>query len=224
VTRAPLQRLDAVLHELGAAGPVASPARDLSGYFVVVAAGLWYGAFMGSFSADSLARSLLILFIALKVPLLILATSALCLPGFFVFNSVLGLQEDFAQAMRAIAAAQAALTLALASLAPITALFYLSGISHDRALLLNALLFSISTLAGQVVMRRRYAQLIQHPERGPRHRLMLWLWTLLYAFVGMQMGWMLRPFVGGHDQPVAFFRQEPFSNAYVVLLQLFVRE
>jgi hypothetical protein len=218
VTHAFLRRADAVLHELSAPAS-AQAAGGLAGYAIVVGAGLWYGAFMGSFSADSPARALLILYIALKLPLLILATSALCLPGFFVFNSVLGLQSDFGQAMRAIAAAQAALTLALASLAPMTALFYLSGISHDRALLLNALLFLVSTLAGQAVMRRRYAPLVAHPERGVRHRGMLWLWTVLYAFVGTQMGWMLRPFIGGHEQPVAFFRQEPFSNAYLVLLQ-----
>jgi hypothetical protein len=51
--------------------------------------------------------------------------------------------------------------------------------------------------------------------------LLLLAWTLLYAFVGMQMGWMLRPFVGSHDLPVTFFRDEPFSNAYIAILQLF---
>ena len=38
-----------------------------------------------------------------------------------------------------IAAAQAALTLALASLSPITALSYVSGITHEAALMLNSL-------------------------------------------------------------------------------------
>jgi hypothetical protein len=188
---------------------------------VVAFCGLIYGAFMGSFSAYSFERSPLILYVAIKVPLLIFATSLICLPGFFTLNAVLGLQADFAHALRAIAAAQAALTLALASLGPITSVFYLSGITHDGALMLNALIFLVATLAGQSVMRRRYADLIAHPERGPRHRLMLWVWTLLYAFVGMQMGWMLRPFVGSHDLPVAFFRAEPFSNAYVAILHLF---
>ena len=49
---------------------------------------------------------------------------------------------------------------------------------------------------------------------------MLMIWVGLYAFVGMQMGWMLRPFIGDPGLPVAFFRQEPFSNAYVVIARL----
>jgi hypothetical protein len=31
---------------------------------------------------------------------------------------------------------------------------------------------------------------------------------------------MLRPFVGAPDLPVAFFRQEPFTNAYVEIAGL----
>jgi hypothetical protein len=188
---------------------------------VVAFAGLTYGAFMGSFSAYTFERSALIFYVALKVPLLIFSTSLICLPGFFMLNAALGLQADFAHALKAIATAQAALTLALASLGPITSVFYLSGITHDAALMLNSGLFLVATLAGQSVMRRHYTDLIAHAQRGPRHKAMLWAWTLLYAFVGMQMGWMLRPFVGSHDLPVSFFRAEPFSNAYIAILELF---
>lgn len=189
---------------------------------VIVVSGLAYGACMGCFSADSWARLLSIPYVALKVPLLIFATSAVCMPGFFVLNTVLGLQTDFAAALRAIATAQAALTLALASLGPLTCVFYLSGISHDGALLLNALFFLVATLAGHAVMRRGYAGLTSHQERGARHRVMLWAWTVLYAFVGMQMGWLLRPFVGDPALPVAFLRDAPFTNAYVAILHLFL--
>jgi hypothetical protein len=65
--------------------------------------------------------------------------------------------------------------------------------------------------------------LFQHPlrlRRNPRHRLMATAWLVLYAFVGIQMGWMLRPFVGSPDRRPAFFRPEPFSNAYVVVARL----
>jgi hypothetical protein len=212
-----LHGLEALVHGLG------TPKREHSRWelpAVVAFAGLAYGAFMGSFSAFTWERSPLVLYVAIKVPLLIFATSLICLPGFFTLNAVLGLQADFADALRAILAAQAALTLALASLGPITSVFYLSGITHDAALLLNALVFLLATLAGQSVMRRHYAELIAHPERGSRHRVMLWAWTMLYAFVGTQVGWMLRPFVGRHDLPVSFFRDEPFSNAYVAILNL----
>src|SRR5262249_6219663 len=148
---------------------------------------------------------------AVKVPLLIFVTTVVCLPGFFVLNTVLGLREDFGRAMRAILAGQAGLTVALASLGPITRFAYVSGVDHRQALLFNALMFTVATVIGQVVMLRRYRELTAQPGRGRRHLLMLWAWVVLYAFVGMQMGWMLRPFVGAPGLPVAFFRDEPFS-------------
>ena len=81
-------------------------------------------------------------------------------------------------------------------------------------------MFTVVTALGQVVMFRRYRELTSDPVRGGRHRIMLWLWVVLYMFVGMQMGWMLRPFVGSPGLPAAFFRAEPFTNAYVVILRL----
>jgi hypothetical protein len=51
---------------------------------------------------------------------------------------------------------------------------------------------------------------------------MLLAWAALYIFVGIQMGWMLRPFIGDPAAPVGFFRPEPFSNAYEVVARLLI--
>lgn len=184
---------------------------------LILAAGPLYGAFMGSFALDSAERLLMVLYAAAKVPVLILATTLVCLPAFFALNTVLGLRGDFGPAIRAVLAGQAALTVALASLGPLTALAYVSGVNHRWALLFNAGMFSIATLIGHAIMRRRYRPLI---ASSGRHRLMLWVWVVLYAFVGVQMGWMLRPFVGTPGMAVSFFRAEPFTNAYVEIIRL----
>ena len=183
----------------------------------IAVAGALNGAAMGSFACDSLDRAELILFAAVKVPLLLLATATLCLPGFFAINAVAGLSHVFTRTLRAILAGQAALAFALASLSPLILLSYLSGADHPLALLLNACAFSCASACGHVVMRRYYRALILEDSR---HRLMLAVWVLLYALVGIQMGWLLRPFVGGPNAPVTFFRQEPVSNAYLVVIQL----
>jgi hypothetical protein len=187
----------------------------------VLLAGPVYGAAMGSYDLTR-ARAALVVYAAIKVPLLIFATTGVCLPGFFVLNTVAGLRDDFGRAMRAILSGQAAMTLALASLAPITRVFYFSGATHRGALLFSAAMFSLATAAAQLVMLRKYRELTGEPERGGRHRLMLWLWVGLYAFVGIQMGWMLRPFVGSPGLEPAFFRPEPFTNAYEVVFRLIV--
>ncbi|MBM4048210.1 MAG: hypothetical protein FJ279_24165 [Planctomycetes bacterium] len=69
----------------------------------------------------------------------------------------------------------------------------------------------------QFVVRRYYTPLIQ---RTPRHRLMLYAWFFFYIFVGIQMAWVLRPFVGDPNMPVTFFRREAWGNAYVVTANL----
>ena len=51
--------------------------------------------------------------------------------------------------------------------------------------------------------------------RSARHRTMFRLWLVIYAFVGIQMGWVLRPFVGHPAAPVQFFRSGMWGNAYV---------
>jgi hypothetical protein len=45
-------------------------------------------------------------------------------------------------------------------------------------------------------------------------------WLALYAFVGVQMGWVLRPFIGQIGEPTTFFRSEAWGNAYVKVLEL----
>jgi len=184
-----------------------------------VAGGLFYGAVMGAFTGLAPGRWHQLLYSGVKVPLLLLVTFALCLPSFFVVNALAGLREDFGEALRAIAGTQACVTLVLAALAPLTAVFYLSCGDYALAVLANGVMFAVATAAAQVVVRRYYGPLIR---RDRRHRRMLTVWFGLYVFVGIQMGWVLRPFIGDPERPVVLFRQEAWGNAYVVVVNLLV--
>ena len=185
--------------------------------FIVLLAGAIYGGTMGSWNLETSDRLLLIPYAAIKVPMLILITTAICLPGYFVLSTVIGLRSDFRGALGAIAAGQATVTLALCSLAPVTRFVYFSGIGHAGALLLSAAMFALSTCVGYAVMLRRYRPLL---EKSRRHRVMLAAWIAMYVFVGIQMGWMLRPFVGTPGMAVTFVRPEPLSNAYVAVAKI----
>lgn len=176
-----------------------------------------YGAVMGSYHFDPPERLLLVLYSASKMPLLLFTTSVLCLPGFFVFNTILGLRNDFREALQAVLAGQAGLAVTLLALAPLTRFWYFSTLNYRAALLFNAAVFSVATVAGHLVMLRYYRTLIR---RRRAHRVMLYAWATMYAFVGIQMGWTLRPFIGDPNAATAFFRPEPFSNAYVVVARL----
>lgn len=208
------EALDRLAADVADPGRAARP-RTLA--FAVLAAGALAGALIGSYALDAPVRLLGVVYSAAKVPLLILASAAITLPGFFVINTVLRLRDDWPGVLRAILRGQAALCLALAGLSPITVLAYASGLPYRWALLWNAGVFTLATLTAQAVMRRAYAPLI---AGNPRHRPMLALWTVLYAFVGIQMGWTLRPFLGAPGATPTFLRDEPLSNAYTVILRL----
>jgi len=199
----PLKDADAILK----GRPVAGSWR------IVLACGLAYGGVMGCFGF----RPGQVAFSAIKVPLLLLATLALSLPSYFVLNTLLGVRSDFAEAWRAVVASQAGLTIILVSLAPITAFWYASSSDYRSAILFNALMFAVASFGAQGLLRRAYRPLI---AKDPRHRWLLRMWIVLYAFVGIQMGWILRPFIGDPGQPVRFFRRGQWENAYVIVARM----
>ena len=213
-----LRRADDVLRGRrrpdGSTQPSDSPGALLG---MVLAFGLAYGAVMGTFGGLGGDRPWQVVYSALKVPLLLVATFLLSLPSFFVLNTLLGLRSDFPQVVRALMATQAGLTILLASLAPLTASWYVSSGDYTAAILFNALMFAVASVSAQWSLRRDYRVLI---ARSPRHRSLLWTWIVIYAFVGIQMGWTLRPFVGDPASRVQFFREEGWSNAYVTVLKM----
>jgi len=185
------------------------------------AGGAIFGAVMGTFEISGAGRWPLVLYAGVKVPSLIMVTTAVCLPAFFVLNTVLGLRDDFGRAVRAVLAGQAALALALASLSPLTRVAYESGIRHGGAQLFNAGMFAVATAVGQAVMLRHYRAIVKaNPATAGRHRAMLWAWVVMYVFTGVQTGWILRPYIGAPGLNVAFFREDAFTNAYVYFLRL----
>jgi hypothetical protein len=187
---------------------------------LVAVFGSAYGAAMGSFGGLLGQAPLQMLYSAVKVPLLLLVTFALGLPSFYVINSLMGLSRDFAQAVRALVAAQAALAIVLASLAPFTLFWYVSFADYSAAVTFNAAMFAVASFAAQWVVRGYYRPLI---DRNPRHRWMLRAWIVVYAFVGIQMGWVLRPFIGAPGTPVQFLRPEAWDNAYVIVARMLWR-
>ena len=178
-------------------------------------------ALMGFALGASSGEPWLALFAATKVPLLIFVTALVCLPSFFVVNAVLGLRDDFGPACRGLVAAVATLGLALGALAPVSVFLSLSVLDPYALTLCDAALFGGATWGAQQVLARHYEPLV---ARDRRHRLALRSWLLLFAFTGVQLAWVLRPFRGTVGFAVQFLRPEAFEqNAYVVLIDHVVR-
>lgn len=76
----------------------------------------------------------------------------------------------------------------------------------------NGLMFLTASVAGQVQLARHYRPLI---AQNPAHRWTLRMWVVIYTFVGIQLAWTLRPFIGAAGLETTFFRQGAWTNAYV---------
>ncbi len=197
-------------------------ADDLRGkkaLLVFFACGGFYGAIMATF-AFSLERLPLVSCGMLKVPILFGSTMLLAIPGFYVLSNLRGVGADFKEVFSLLLDYQLLIAITLAALAPITLLVNLSAPAHayQAVQLWNSFTFFVAALTAQRKFTLQSKPLIQ---RDPRHRLLLRGWTVLYAFVGIQMAWTLRPFIGSPDQRIGFLREGKLENAYVKLFEIF---
>jgi hypothetical protein len=183
----------------------------------IAAFGMFYGGVMGTYGGFGGPRLWQVVYSALKVPFLLFTTFLLSLPSFFVVNTLLGLRADFPRVVRSLLATQAGLTIILSALAPYTAFWYVCGSPYQPAILFNGVMFAVASVSAQWMLRRSYQPLIRS---DPKHRWMLLAWLVIYVFVGIQMAWVLRPFIGSPDAPVEFFRAGSWSNAYEVVIQM----
>lgn len=170
-----------------------------------------FGAALGSWSLNPTQM----FYASIKVPMLLVVSTIVCLPNFLVVNTLLGLRDDFRSALRAILSAQVALAVVLAALSPLVLVVALSFRKYEEVKLANGLLFLFGSFGAQVLLRRHYRALI---TRDRRHRIALVCWPTLYVFVAAQLGYTLRPFIGAPFLRVQFFREEAWTNVY---LQLF---
>ena len=202
-----------------------------------------------------------------KLPLLFLATLAICLPTLYLFNLVFGARLSVVQAVSLIMvsiAVTSALTLAFA---PISLFFLITAQSYSFYKLLNVGILLLTALVGlrfltsgmralnkqvvvesmlsnQAVVRADVSQrelvtatvggaanpAAQPPTNGdartarqnqnaakasapqpaagerPASMSLLYIWIVLFGFVGTQLAWTLRPFFGTPGKPFELFR------------------
>jgi hypothetical protein len=159
---------------------------------------------------------------ALKLPSLFLITLLVCLPTLYFFNLLFGSQLTIHQTAALIMTAinvTAALALAFAS---ITFTFWLTVPDYGFFVLLNVGVLGLMSWWGLnfLIQGMRF---VQQGYLGVRRRRMLLFWVLIYAFVGTQMAWSLRPFVGAPGQPFELIRESEgtfYRGVYYLLTRL----
>jgi hypothetical protein len=162
-----------------------------------------YGAVMGS--THSLWQALSS---AAKLPILFLATLVVCSPTLYFFNILFGSDQSLTQNIALILTAITVTAVLLLSFAPIAMFFLLTTSNYQFFKLLNVAVFIAAGGMGVLFLSQgmRVVSAAGQEGAGARHSV-LRLWILVYAFVGSQMAWTLRPFIGAPSMSFELFRQ-----------------
>ncbi|NEO33872.1 MAG: actin-binding WH2 domain-containing protein [Symploca sp. SIO3C6] len=158
---------------------------------------------------------------AIKLPVLFMLTGIICLPSLYIFNVLLGQKFRFLQTAALMAMTLATTTILLASLAPIAFFFSLTTQEYNFLQLMHMAVFGLCGVYG-VQYLYRGCSYIAFRMNQPLNNLLLRIWIIVYALVGMQLGWRLRPFVGNSGSPFALFRDQQEGNFYGTLWNAFI--
>ncbi|MBD2194729.1 MULTISPECIES: actin-binding WH2 domain-containing protein [Calothrix] len=162
-----------------------------------------YGAIIGASHSWGQAISS-----AIKLPAFYLLTLIICFPTLFFFNVLFGSRSSFQQHFVVLLTAVSVISVLLFSLAPVTLFFMITAPnSYQFFKLLNVLIFGITGIFGIKFLYEGMQLLSKQDEVGKKTRTtILRSWLFLYAFVGMQLGWFLRPFFGAPGSKFELFR------------------
>ncbi|MCU0723256.1 MAG: hypothetical protein MUC63_06530 [Planctomycetes bacterium] len=193
----------------------ASRIASLAG-FLVPACGL-YGAVMAGWRSPLLA-----LYVAVKLPLLFLATTAVVALFNWTTAAALGAGLPFRTTVGVAFASMAAASWILLALAPVALFFQLGAVpregtaealrfAHNGILVTHVGVLAAAGAAGNAALWEGLRRLVRP---GCPVRLLFAAWLAAFAFVGCQLSWILRPFVGSPFYPVAFLREDALERNF----------
>jgi hypothetical protein len=223
------------------------PAR-LSVIIAVLA--MIYGVCMGTFAVfrPQGADPMQVLASMVKVPLLFYLTLLVTFPSLYVFNALVGSRLRLGTVVRLLVGSLGVTVTVLASLGPIVAFFSVSTASYPFMLLFNVAVYTVAGTLGMAFLLQTLhrlsvvdsrtevssQQLIFEPDEPSgaldplenrvlsKHvKTVFRLWVIVFALVGAQMGWVLRPFVGNPHMRFTWLRARE-SNFFQAVFHTFL--
>jgi hypothetical protein len=198
-------------------------ARDLVWIYLLLTA--FYGVVMGSFWGWGDGYWRFAVADVIKIPLLFIATLIVCLPALYVSNVLLGTRLAFGPMVMLWLGALTVSSVMLAATAPIVIFFMISSRDYSFIMLLHVAAFAISGLYGVSYLASgvRHIAALANPDHQPSSSLaILRAWLIVYAFVGTQMAWIFRPYVGGPD--LQFQAVRPLGGNFYTNLGYLVKD
>jgi len=173
---------------------------------------LVYGIVMGCYNGFNQALSS-----AVKMPVLFSLLILICFPAFYVIQSVLGSRLTLPQMISIILSGFVYTTSIMVSFSTIVLFFLITGGNYAFIQLLHV---AIIALAGVFGMKHIIDGLKYSCEKKniyPKTGITVFrFWIVIMFFVGSQLSWSLRPFIGVKGKPFELFRKQE-GNFYQAL-------
>jgi hypothetical protein len=141
---------------------------------------------------------------------------------------LVGSRLRLAQIVVLVFGALALTSILLAAFVPIIAFFLISGANYYFQHLLNIAIAGVAGLFGMYALHEGLAVVCDRRGVYPKKALTIMrAWAVLFAFVGVQLAWNLRPFLGDRNQSFQVFGKYQ-GNFYAAVIyavnQLFTGE
>lgn len=178
--------------------------------FVIFACGL-YGAVLAGWRSPRLSG-----YVAVKLPVLFLGTTMIVAAFNWMAACVLGAGLSFRSTVLIVFASMTLGCWILLSLVPVALFLLATGVSysgthaelrysHNLILMTHIIILAIAGVVGNAALVKGLRRVVN--ARCHVNGLFL-SWLTAFAFVGCQLSWILRPFVGSPFYPVAFMRPD----------------
>jgi hypothetical protein len=162
------------------------------------------GATLGSYRGG-----VQIAYAAIKLPLVLLGTAALSAPALTAIGAALGRKPKLANDLVLVTTALAFGALLLAGCTPLVLLARAMDMPYHRAILAVVVMFSLAGLASLQIVVRAVAQ-----EGGRGWRSAIAGLCVVFALVGGQLAWALRPYLVRPRTPDVPFMRDVEGSLY----------
>lgn len=191
------------------------PAAILS-LAMTAAYGLGMGVFGLAHGLDS--WQIQMLASVVKIPTWTFLMFVVTCPAFFAANALGGLRLSRGATFRLCVATFTVFALVLGAFAPMTGLVSLVC-NYSFTTLINAFMIAIAGVTAVIFLGQnvgRLARVTEASPNGARPRLARPMvafagWAVVFAFVGAEFGWRMRPLVGWREEPFGWYRTDSMT-------------
>ncbi len=172
-----------------------------------------YGLVMGAYHSPLQA-------VVSGVKLAVLFTLALliCFPAFFIVQYILGSRLRLHQMISILLSGFVLMAAIMLSFIPIVVIFLLTGGNYYFLHLLHIAIMIFAGIFGMNTIVKALEFSCEKKDVYPRTGVVVFrFWVVILAFVGIQLAWNFRPFLGEKDKPFEMFTHKE-GNFYAAVI------